>query len=98
MQMADYTIPDKKDVEKTIKSIFRLLFPTTNSYSDTGNENSLSHSRILLMGLLIGLTEDKEKVANIFFENLENIKKTLLKDAEFILASDPAATELIEVI
>ncbi len=96
--MPDYTIPDKKDVEKTIKSIFRLLFPSTNSYSDNENENSLNHSQILLLGLLIGLTDEKEKVANPFFENLENIKKTLLKDAGFILESDPAATQLIEVI
>jgi serine O-acetyltransferase len=96
--MPDYTIPDKKDVEKTIKSIFRLLFPTTNSYSDSGNDNSLSHSRILMVGLLIGLTDEKEKVANLFFDNLENIKKTLLRDAEFILESDPAATQLIEVL
>src|SRR5674476_532829 len=80
--MADYTIPDKKDVEKTIKSVFRLLFPATNSYSDSENENSLDHSRILLLGLLIGLTDEKEKVAN----------------ACFILESDPAATQLIEVI
>jgi len=96
--MADYTIPDKKDVEKTIKSIFRLLFPAANSYSDTGNDNSLSHARILLVGLLIGLTDDKEKVADNFFSQLEDLKKTLLKDAEFILESDPAATQLIEVI
>jgi serine O-acetyltransferase len=96
--MADYTIPDKKDVEKTIKSVFRLLFPATNSYSDSENENSLDHSRILLLGLLIGLTEEKEKVANGFFKNLEKIKKTLIKDAGFILESDPAATQLIEVI
>ena len=96
--MPDYTIPDKKDVEKTIKSIFRLLFPATNSYSDIGNDNSMSHARVLLLGILIGLVEEKEKVADTFFENLEEIKKTLLKDGVFILESDPAATELIEVI
>jgi serine O-acetyltransferase len=96
--MAEYTLPDKKDVEKTVKSIFRLLFPATNSYSDAGNDNSLSHARILLLGILIGLVEGKEKVADTFFENLEKIRKTLLKDGEFILESDPAATELIEVI
>jgi serine O-acetyltransferase len=96
--MPEYNIPDKKDVEKTIKSIFRLLFPSANSYSDTGNEISLSHARILLVGLLIGLTDEKEKVADSFFINLEDIKAILLKDAEFILESDPAATELIEVI
>jgi serine O-acetyltransferase len=96
--MPEFTIPDKKNVEKTIKSIFRLLFPATNSYSDTGNDNSLSHSRILLLGILIGLIDEKEKVADSFFGNLEEIKKTLLKDGGFILESDPAATELIEVI
>ena len=91
-------MPDKKDVEKTVKSIFRLLFPSTNSYSDTENENILNHSQVSLLGLLIGLTDEKEKIADIFFENLEDIKKTLVKDAEFILESDPAATQLIEVI
>jgi len=96
--MPEFTIPDKKEVERTIKSIFRLLFPSSNSYSDTGNEISLSHARILLVGLLIGLTDEKEKVADAFFKDLEDIKTTLLKDAEFILESDPAATRLIEVI
>jgi serine O-acetyltransferase len=96
--MADYIIPDKKDVEKTIKSIFRFLFPSTNSYSDTGNDISLSHARILLVGLLIGLTDKKEETADAFFENLEDIQKTLLKDGEFILESDPAATQLLEVM
>ena len=96
--MQDFSIPDKKAVEKTIKSVFRLLFPGTNSYTDTENENSLNHSQIQLLGLLVGLTDEKEKVANHFFENLEDIKKTLIKDAGFILESDPAATQLIEVI
>jgi len=96
--MPDLTIPDKKDVEKTIKSIFRLLFPTTNSYSDSEIENYQKHSQIQLLGLLVGLTDEKDVVVNHFFANLENIKKTLLKDAEFILESDPAAKQLIEVI
>jgi len=96
--MSEFTIPDKKDVEKTIKSLFRLLFPATNSYSDSKIENSLDHSQFLLLGLLIGLTDEKEKTTNLFFENLEIIKNTLLKDAQFILESDPAATQLIEVL
>jgi len=96
--MSEFTMPDKKDVEKTIKSLFRLLFPATNSYSDSEIENSLDHSRFLLLGLLIGLTDKKEQTTNLFFENLEKIKNTLLKDAQFILESDPAATQLIEVL
>jgi serine O-acetyltransferase len=96
--MPEIIIPDKKAVEKTIKSVFRLLFPTTNSYSDTETENNLNDPQTLLLNILSGLTEKKEKVTRQFFKNLENIKKTLLKDANFILESDPAATQLIEVI
>jgi serine O-acetyltransferase len=96
--MLNITIPDKKAVEKTVKSVFRLLFPTTNSYSDTETENNLNDPQTLMLNILSGLTEKKEKVARQFFNNLENIKSTLLKDANFILESDPAATQLIEVI
>jgi serine O-acetyltransferase len=96
--MSELIIPDKKNVEKTVKSIFRFLFPMTNSYSDTEIENYLNHSRIQLMGLLIGLTDEKDKISEQFFENLDSLKKTLLKDAGFILDSDPAAKQLIEVI
>jgi serine O-acetyltransferase len=96
--MSNITIPDKKAVEKTIKSVFRLLFPTTNSYSDTETENNLNDPHPLMLNILSVLTEKNEKVARQFFKNLANIKRTLLKDANFILESDPAATQLIEVI
>ena len=96
--MADHIIPDKKAVEKTIKSIFRLLFPETNSYSDDETEIKSNDPQIQLLGILTGLTDNKEKVKEQFFKNLKHIKKTLLKDAVFILESDPAATQLIEVI
>ena len=45
-----------------------------------------------------GLTDKNEEVTQRFFNNLGNIKKVLLKDADFILESDPAATQQIEVI
>jgi len=96
--MPDIKIPDKKAVEKTVKSIFRLLFPSTNSYSDTEAENNRSDLQNQMLGILSGLTENEEEVAQQFFKNIENIKMTLLKDANFILESDPAATQLIEVI
>ena len=54
--------------------------------------------QVQLLSILTGLTDKKEDVKNQFLKNLKNIKKTLLKDAAFILASDPAATQLIEVI
>jgi len=96
--MTDHIIPDKKAVEKTIKSIFRLLFPEANSYSDTQTEIKHLDVKIQLLSILTGLTDKKEDVKDQFLKNLKNIKKTLLKDAAFILASDPAATQLIEVI
>jgi serine O-acetyltransferase len=96
--MSDIRIPDKKAVEKTIKSIFRLLFPEANSYSDTASEIKSNDMQAQLLSILTGLTENKEEIKNRFLKNLKNIKKTLLKDAAFILASDPAATQLIEVI
>ena len=96
--MPDITLPDKKAVEKSVKSVFRLLFPATNSYSDTEIKNNPNDPQNQMLTILSGLTEKKEKVTQQFFKNLENIKKTLLKDANFILESDPAATQLIEVI
>jgi serine O-acetyltransferase len=47
---------------------------------------------------LSGLTKKKEEVAQQFNNNLKKVKKILLRDAGFILESDPAATRLIEVI
>jgi serine O-acetyltransferase len=96
--MPDYRIPDKKAVEKTIKSIFRLLFPESNSYSDTDSDIKRNDPHAQLLEILTGLTDKKEEVRNQFFKELKNIKKTLIKDAGFILESDPAATQLVEVI
>ena len=44
------------------------------------------------------LTDKNDEITQLLFKNLENIKKTLLKDANYILESDPAATHQIEVI
>jgi serine O-acetyltransferase len=96
--MIDIIIPDKKTVERTIKSFFRILFPETNSYSDTETENNLDDLQNEFLGILSGLTEKKEEVSEQFFKNLDKIKPVLLKDAGFILESDPAAKRLIEVI
>jgi serine O-acetyltransferase len=96
--MPDITIPDKKAVERTVKSIYKLLFPSTHFYTDTKIDINLNDPQNQLLNILSGLTDKKEKVKQQFFENLENVKKTLLNDANFILESDPAATQLIEVI
>ncbi len=96
--MKNINIPDKKAVERTIKSVFKLLFPSTHSYSDIKFENDLNDLQSQIMDLLTGLTDKKEEVSQQFIKNLENIKITLLRDANFILESDPAAKQLIEVM
>ena len=96
--MSNFTIPNQKVVEKTIKSVFELLFPTTHSFTDAEIESNRNDLQNQICEILSGLTGEKEVITTTFFKNLEKIKKGLLKDARFILDSDPAATELIEVI
>jgi serine O-acetyltransferase len=96
--MQNIIIPNQKAVETIIKSVFKLLFPKAHRFT----ENEIEKNRIVLQNqileILSGLTDKKEKVAQEFFKNLKKIKKMLNQDANFILESDPAATQLIEVI
>jgi serine O-acetyltransferase len=96
--MSELTIPNQKVVEKAIKSVFELLFPTTHSFTEAEIESNRSQLQAQFGEILSGLTANHKEVTETFFKNLEKIKKGLIKDARFILASDPAATELIEVI
>jgi serine O-acetyltransferase len=96
--MTNVTIPNQKAVEKSIKSIFEILFPTTHSFTEAEIESSRSDLQNQIRDILSGLTNKNEEISQQFFKNLENIKKVLIHDANFILESDPAATEQIEVI
>lgn len=97
--MSDLIMPDKKAVEKTVKSIYKQLFPKTHSYTTESNNDKFPEStKEQLHHILSNLTSDKENVSANFFKDLDKIKQTLLNDAKFILESDPAATQLIEVI
>lgn len=91
-------IPNKKGVEIAVKKIFRLLFPDNEkliSLEIDLSENSLNEQLTLIFN---GLVPDSEKILRKFLDTLPSTKKILLKDAEFILESDPAAKHLIEVI
>jgi serine O-acetyltransferase len=96
--MQDLTIPDQKTVERVIKSVFEMLFPETHSFTEAEIECNSLNLKNQTGKILSGLTKNNKEVANLFFGNLENIKKTLIKDADYILESDPAATKQIEVI
>lgn len=96
--MSITSIPGLKRVEEVINLTFNLLFPTVHADSGLEIEINTDFLEGQLLELLNGLTENKKVIAEQFSKNLIKIKTILLKDANFILESDPAATELLEVI
>ncbi len=96
--MSEITVPNQRAVEKTIKSLFEMLFPTTHSYTEEEIEYNAKNLKEQIRLIIAGLTDKDEEATERFFNNIEKIKKVLLHDADFILESDPAATQRIEVI
>lgn len=96
--MSRIRIPHQSAVEKSIKSIFEMMFPTTHSFTEDEIECNQKNLETQIDDLLAGMTDKHREITQRFFNNLTNIKKVLLRDADFILESDPAATEQIEVI
>jgi serine O-acetyltransferase len=95
--MATISIPNQRVVELLIKSIFEMLFPATHSFDGDITETNIDDLQKRFSYILGGLTNQNEEVTSKFFKNLEEIKEVLIRDATFILESDPAAKELIEV-
>ncbi|HLN21960.1 MAG TPA: hypothetical protein VK213_12780 [Bacteroidales bacterium] len=95
------SLPDRKNVEKLVSELFGILFPINKDLEiekapDGDNfEYSIRH---LLEEILSGLVNKKETTTDNFLKKLSSTKEKLLKDANFILVSDPAATHLAEVI
>jgi serine O-acetyltransferase len=91
-------IPDKKGVEIVVKKVFKLLFP--NNEKLTGSEVDLSGSSVKeqLNSVFNAVDPTNDNLTDKFIDTLPLTKKILLKDARFILESDPAAKSLIEVI
>ncbi len=91
-------IPNKKGVEILVKKIFKLLFPFDEKIIDLEIPDPGRTIKEELELIISGLTPENDNILKQFFDILTPIKKTLLKDAEFILESDPAAKHLVEVI
>jgi serine O-acetyltransferase len=91
-------IPNKKGVEIVVKKIFKLLFPFDEKLTDSEIPDPGNTIKDQLDLIFTGLIPENEKVMKQFLDILPSIKMILLKDAEFILESDPAAKHLIEVI
>lgn len=96
--MRTVSIPNQRVVEKLVKSVFEHLFPATHSFTDTETERNLAVIKTLLSSILAGLLPGHDELTDSFFHDLGKLKKNLIKDAEFMLESDPAARELMEVI
>ena len=91
-------IPDIKNVERAVKKVFKILFPFNENLTSPEAEFADSAVSELMDNIFKGVTQDEKEKSQKFLDGLSEIKSALLKDAEFILESDPAAKELIEVI
>ncbi|MCK9422873.1 MAG: serine acetyltransferase [Bacteroidales bacterium] len=96
--MKTIDVPDPKLVESTINCIFELLFQIKHPLTVVEEEEKRTFLQNQLTAILTGLTDKKDEVVHRFLDKLDEIQTILLKDAGFILESDPAATELREVI
>jgi serine O-acetyltransferase len=96
--MKELIIPGNKDVEQFIYTIFKQLFPNTCSLTEAESDDRVKNPEERMIHILSFFIENKEEVVHKFINQLDKIKEKLLSDANFILESDPAATQLIEVI
>jgi serine O-acetyltransferase len=91
-------IPNKKGVEIAVKKVFKILFP--NNEKLISNEADLSGSSVReqLDIVFKAVLPQNDKITQQFIDTLPSIKRVLIDDARFILESDPAAKNIIEVI
>jgi serine O-acetyltransferase len=91
-------IPDRQAVEGMVNKTFAMLFPCSGTLPDAQIGDGLPDLRNDMAALTSGLTENEAEIARLFTSNLNSMRELLLKDAGYILDSDPAATQVIEVI
>lgn len=91
-------IPDINAVETTIGMIYKLMFPVGDDLKTDEITVRDYKLQTKFEDILECVTTNERAVSEKFFSKLPGLKKKLIKDAEFILSSDPAATHLVEVI
>lgn len=91
-------IPNKKGLEIVVKKVFRLLFLSSENLKNSETEIPADSLREQMTNVFNGLVPDKEEITCQIFHRLPVLKEALMKDAEFILESDPAAKQLEEVV
>jgi serine O-acetyltransferase len=95
-------IPERSHAERIIDKLMTLLFGqgcSKNEFMITSCLESVKKELLSLIKVCCN-TDDKETevLTDHFFETLIPVYNLLLKDAEFIEASDPAANSIDEVI
>ena len=94
-------IPHRKRAEDFIDELFRFLFVPEIKDAPASLEQKHQQLYLSLTALLLDTTCHQTKadaVADKFFAALPQLYKDLLKDADALLASDPAARSLSEII
>lgn len=97
-------LPSKDEVIRFTEQLIYYLFPVTgNRESFLQNHGAEQQWLITQLKNLIATVSNgdgaaKSNYAETYFSQLEEIKNLLLKDAELILAFDPAASSIEEVI
>ena len=94
-------IPPKAEAQRTADALFHFLFPTLNESPKPAKVQyaNLRHDlQKLLYPVMAERSESVGALVDGFFEQLPQIHRHLVEDAEAILQFDPAATCLEEVI
>ncbi len=91
-------IPNKKGVEIAVKKIFRILFPYNEKLASTEIDFPGDAFVEQIELIFKRLTPDDKQITQQFLVKLPAVKTVLIKDAEFLLESDPAAKDLVEVV
>lgn len=93
-------IPDKKKVTNWVDEMFDWLFLTGNqqTYLDFSNKGILLKEQLLDVMSVSLSSHEALPIMDALFAKIHEIYQDLLKDAEHILAYDPAAKSLNEVL
>lgn len=94
------SLPDKRVAETFIEDLFEFLFIRNRNENDfTKFEASYKRLQYNFAWLLSTVSnEEAEAKAEVFFHQLPELYKALLKDAQAILDFDPAAQSIAEVV
>lgn len=97
-------LPSKDEVINFTERLIHYLFPVTKDskafllHHETEQRQLRDQLKNLIASVSNGNATSLSNYAEEYFSNLSSIKNLLLKDAELILAFDPAASSIEEVI